>query len=140
MDSFGSTPSGSFSVNSSTRFRSSLMGRSPRFSRVFKTVLPGLFDAHALQAGPPKSAQPLKYFDADILRRRDALAEFRDLLVQVLMIERLDHLTLDERIEVGKIGNHSRSRIDRPRDSHFHDVIVAVPVRIVAFAVHAPVL
>jgi hypothetical protein len=51
------------------------------------------------------------------------------------MIERLDHCTLDECIEVGQVCDHSGGRVHRTRHGDFDDVVVAVPVRIIALAV-----
>src|SRR5579863_10683501 len=108
MDWGDSLLSGSVSVNSSTRFLSSLMGRSGKLSCVFKTVQSGFLDAHSLQPGPRKPAQAIENLDADIFRRRNNLAKFRNFFVQVLVVEGFDDFVFDKRVQVGQIRDHSR--------------------------------
>src|ERR1700688_2067449 len=98
MDTEDSAPPGSFSVNSSTRFLSSLMGRSGSLACVFKTVQSRFLDAHALQRGPGKPAQAIENFDANIFRGRNVLAKFRDFFVQILVVEGLNNFGFDKSV------------------------------------------
>src|SRR5579863_5319147 len=140
MDAGDSTPTGSVSVNSSTRFLSSLMGRSCRLSCVFKTVQSCFLDAHALQPGAGKPAQAVENLDANIFRGWNIFAKYIDFFIQVLVVEGFDDFAFDKRVEVGQIRDHACGAVHRPGKGDFHDVVVPVPVRIAAFAIDAPVL
>ena len=85
-------------------------------------------------------AQAIKNLDAQILRCRHALAKFGDLFIQIFMVERLDHFALNKRIEVAQICNHSGCWSDAARHRNFHNVVMPMPVRIVAFPEDALVL
>src|ERR1700693_5434093 len=137
MDSRDAAPPGSVSVNSSTRFLSSLMGRSGRLSCVFKTVQSSFLDAYALQPGAGKPAEAIENFDANIFLGWNILAKFRNFFVQILMVERFNDFAFDKSVKIIQVRDHSRGLIHRAGDGHFHDVVMAVSVRIVAFAVHA---
>src|ERR1017187_5364888 len=100
MDSEDFAPPGSASVNSSTRFLSSLMGRSGRFSRVFKTIQSCFLDSYTLQRGLGKPAQAIKNLDTNIFRGRNVLAKLRNFLVQVLMVEGFDDFAVDKSVKV----------------------------------------
>src|SRR5579864_201350 len=122
MDTEDSALSGSVSVNSSTRFLSSLMGRSGRLSCVFKTVQSCFLYANALQPGPWKPAQAMENLDANILRGRNAFAKFRDFFVQILVVKRFDNFAFDKSVQVGQVRDHSGGFVHRAGDGHFHDV------------------
>src|ERR1700683_3283527 len=98
MDSRHSAMPGSVNVNSSTRFLSSLMGRSGRLSCVFKTVQCCFLDAHALQPGPGEPAEAIENFNTNIFRSWNIYAKFIDLFVQVLVVERFDDFAFDKGI------------------------------------------
>src|SRR6266404_6908895 len=102
MDTEDSVPPGSVSVNSSTRFLSSLMVRSGRLTCIFKTVQSGLFHAYTLQPGAGKPAQAIEDFDANIFRGRNILAKLRDFFIQVLVVEGFDDFAFDKRVKVGQ--------------------------------------
>src|SRR5580693_2470278 len=116
MDADDFAPSGSFSVNSSTRFRSSLMGRSRSLSSVFKTVQPGLFNTNTLQRGPLKAFQTFENLDANIFRGRNILAKLRDFFVQVLVVEGFNDFAFNKGVEIGEVRDHSRGPIHRAGD------------------------
>ena len=56
------------------------------------------------------------------------------------MIEFVEHLLVDDPIQGYQVENHARSRIDRPRNSHFQQVIVPVAVWVVAFSIYTTIL
>src|SRR5216684_9048606 len=107
MDADDSAPPGSVSVNSSTRFLSSLMGRSGRRACIFKTVQSRFFNAHALQPSPGKKAQAVENLDTNIFRGRNAFAKFRDFFVQVFVVEWFNNFTVHKSIKIGQIRDHS---------------------------------
>ena len=86
---------------------------------IFKTVLARLFDSHALDAGVGKTGEALKNHTADILRGRHAFAKFRNLLVHVRVVERIENLLSHETIEIREIRNHARCRINRAGNTYF---------------------
>src|SRR5271170_4971123 len=96
IDSDFSTLTVSVSVNSSVCLDVSLMAAPDGFPRVFKTVQAGFFDAHALEFCIGKVAQTIENLDTQIFGGRHMLAKFRDLFVEIRVIERLDHGALDK--------------------------------------------
>ena len=56
------------------------------------------------------------------------------------MVEFLEHVALDEGIEIGEIRDHARGRVHVSRQADLHDVVVAVAVRIAAFPKDAAIL
>ena len=64
-------------------------------------------------------------------------AKLFDFLVQIFVIERLDHFAFHKRIEFAEIRDHAGRRIHRARHGHFHHVVVPVAIGIVALAVDA---
>ena len=86
-------------------------------------------------ASAGKLAQAIENLDAKIFGCRHMFAKFRNLFIQVFTIERFDHCALDECIEVGQVCDHSRGRVHRTRHGDFDDVVVAVPIGIIALAV-----
>jgi hypothetical protein len=60
--------------------------------------------------------------------------------VKVLYIKAFQDFTLDESIEIHQIAHHAGSFIYRAAYGCFKHVIVAVAMRIIAFAVGVPVL
>src|SRR5579863_5052352 len=123
METEESAPSGSVSVNSSTRFLSSLMGCSGRLSCIFKAVQSCFLDAHALQPGPGEPAQAVENFDANIFRGRDIFTKSRDFFIQVLVVERFDNFPFDKSIKISQVRNHPRCLVDRAGYGHFDDVV-----------------
>src|SRR5215467_8307879 len=83
-----------------------------RVSRVFEAVIPCFLDAHAFEFGMRKLLQTAEDFDAQILRRRNFLAESRDILIQRVMVEFLEHVAPDKGVQIGKVGDHAGGGID----------------------------
>src|ERR1700681_413574 len=104
---------------------------------VFETVPAGLFEANAYETRSGEPLQALKNLHAEILRRRHALAESLHVFIQVSMIEWLDNLAGHITVQVAKMRDHARGRINRPGNGHLHDVVVPMPVRVVALPVDA---
>src|SRR5215469_9882424 len=105
----------------------------------FKAVLARFFDADSLELCPRKILQPPEDFSSHILRCGHPISKFRNLLVQVLVIENFNYFLFDKRVQFAKIRNHSRRRFDRPGKRHFNHVVVPVSVWAVALAVETPV-
>src|SRR3984893_7162146 len=99
---------------------------------VFETVPASLFEANAYETRTGEPLQALKNLHAEILRRRHAIAESRHVFIQVSMIEWLDNLPGHVTVEIAKMSDHARSRINRPGNGYLHHVVVPVPVRVVA--------
>src|SRR5580700_6640654 len=102
---------------------------------VFEAVTASLLEANTYQPRPGEFLQALKNLHAEILRGRHTIAKGLHILIQVSMVEWLDNLPRDVTIEIGKIGDHARGRIDRPRHGDFHNVVVSVSIRVIALAV-----
>ena len=66
-----------------------------------------------------------------------SLLKFRHFFVQIFVIERLDHFALDKRIEIAEIRDHPVAGSTGPVTVTSSDVVVPVPVGIVALAVDA---
>src|SRR5437667_10088110 len=64
----------------------------------------------------------------------------RHVLVERLVIEIFEYLAFDEGVQIVKIRDHPRSRVDFSRYANFHDVIMAVAMGIVAFPKDAAIL
>ena len=57
-----------------------------------------------------------------------------------MMVEFFQHVTLDERVQIRDIGDHACRRIDLPRKADFQNVVMTVPVGIVAFSKNTVIL
>jgi hypothetical protein len=73
--------------------------------------------------------------DTENLRGRHLAAKLVE-GVEIGVIEAIKNLTPDTVVDVDEIANHSGLRIDLSAYGHFHKIIMAMTVRIVAFAVH----
>jgi hypothetical protein len=109
-------------------------------SCVFKAVIACFLDAHALELGMGKMLQAMKDFDTQIFRRGDLVAKHRHILVERAMIEFFEDMAFDKGVQIRKMGDHPRRRINSPGKAHFQDIVVAVPVRIVALPENAVIL
>ncbi len=49
------------------------------------------------------------------------------------MVEFVEHLAFDKCIQIHKIRDHARGRVNVSRQADFHDVVMTVAMRIVAF-------
>ena len=87
-----------------------------------------------------KMLQAMKDFDTQIFRRGDFVAKRRHILVERAMIEFFEDMAFDKGVQIREIGDHPRSRINSPGKAHFQDIVVAVPVRIVALPENAVIL
>src|SRR5438132_12237974 len=56
------------------------------------------------------------------------------------MIEFFEDMAFDKGVQIREIGDHPRSRINSPGKAHFQDIVVAVPVWIVALPENAVIL
>src|SRR6185437_2560541 len=79
------------------------------------------------------------YLGCEILRCRHKIAEALQ-RIQIRMIEAREHLTFRESIQISKVRDHARLRIDRARESELHRVIMPVAIGIVAFAERRAIL
>jgi metal-dependent hydrolase (beta-lactamase superfamily II) len=78
-------------------------------ARKLKTVVGGLFDAHAFQLRSWKALQPLEYLDAKIFRSGHGLAKRRHFFIERAMIERFQYLAFHKAIPVaGSISPETR--------------------------------
>src|SRR5579863_6322657 len=104
---------------------------------VFETVAASLFqpDTHQVRTG--ETLQALKNLHAEILRRWHTVAESLHVFIQVSMVEWLDNLPRHVTVQIAKMRDHARTRINRPGDGYLHNIIVAVSVRVVALPVDA---
>lgn len=66
--------------------------------------------------------------------------QFRNFVIQVTMIEARGYFVVENFLEFIEVKNHSGFRVGLAGDGDFQNVIVAVTVRIVAFAEDAAVL
>src|SRR5579863_8366369 len=86
--------------------------------------------------------RPLQYFedlDAQIFRSGHSFREFLQ-GIQILKVIAQEHFPLHALIEIDEIAYHSRALINWAADADFEPVIVAVSVRIIAFAIGSQVL
>src|SRR5579859_4222371 len=106
---------------------------------VFETVPASLFEADTYETRTGKLLQALKNLHAEILCRRHALAESLHVFIQVRMVEWLDNLPRHVTVQIAKMRDHARSRINRPRNGYLHHVVVPMPVGVVALAIDAQI-
>src|SRR3984893_7168770 len=71
-------------------------------------------DTHQTLTGEP--LQALKNFHAEILRRGHTIAESLHVFIQVRMVEWLDDLPRHVTVQIAKMRDHARARINRPGD------------------------
>src|SRR5437667_2015405 len=110
------------------------------FSGVLETVASGLFDPNALEPRLGELSQTRKNLHTEIFRGRHPFPERGNLLIQIPAVECLDHFALHEAIEVRQIRDHTGRRIHISGNAHLDHVVVAVPLRVVAFSVAAFIL
>ncbi len=104
-------------------------------ARVLEGIHHGLFESHSIQMRQWEAA--LQFFedlDGKIFRGGHKLAKFLH-GIQVLQVITREHFPFDDAVEIHQIADHARGLVDRAADGHLERVIVAVPVRVVAFAV-----
>jgi len=80
---------------------------------------------------------PLQYFedlDAEIFRGGHSLGEFFQ-RIQILEVVAREHFLFDETVEIDQIADHSGAGVEGAADADLEGVVVAVSVRVVAFAV-----
>ncbi len=85
--------------------------------------------------------QPAQYLlnpDREIFRGWNDGAEILK-LIQILMIEAVEHFAGDHRVQRGQIADHSGFRRDGAADRDLKKIIVAVSVGMVALAIGFPV-
>ncbi len=72
--------------------------------------------------------------NAKIFGGRNFVREFLQ-RIQILIIVAGEHFPFDETIQVAEVADHAGFHVDLPADGDLDGVVVAVAVRIVAFAV-----
>src|ERR1700674_2454119 len=82
----------SLSLSSSVFFRSLMLYSG--LSGIFKAIPACFFQSNAHQAGAGKCFQPVENFHAQIFGGGYLLLERRDILIQISVIKRLNHLEI----------------------------------------------
>jgi hypothetical protein len=106
---------------------------------VFKRIVAGFLDSDALELCAGESLEDSEYFYRKVFRGRHDVVEFVE-RVEIHVIEAIEEICLRERIEGAEVANHACSFVDRARDGDFDNVIVAVPVGVIALAEDGAVL
>src|SRR5690242_8405277 len=130
----------SFSLSSSVFFGRSVMSIPIPLARVLEAVPASLLQANPYQTRARKFSEALENLDAEIFRRRHAIAKNLHIFIQVLVIEWLDDLVPDVIVQIAEIRDHPRGGIYFPRYGHLHEIVVPVTIGIVALAINTLVL
>src|ERR1700758_1236473 len=104
---------------------------------VFETVTASLFQPDTHQTRTAEALQALKNFHAEILRRRHTIVESHHVFIQIRMVEWLNDLPRHVTVQIAKMRDHARARINRPGDGYLHDIVVSVPIRVVTLPIDA---
>src|SRR5258708_249535 len=80
--------------------------------RVLEAVVAGLLDADAFELRLGEGFQALENLNAQILCGGHFLAKSRDIFIERHVIEFLEHLAFDEGVQIGKIRDHARGRVN----------------------------
>src|SRR5262249_20261554 len=112
----------------------------------FKDVSDRLRDPHFFELRPfpwkhffPTSLQPAADFDAEVLGSRRDVCERRGILIEVAVIEGLEHLPLHESVKHTDITGPAGPIVYGAAGAHVENIVVAVAVWVVALAVDAAV-
>ena len=111
-----------------------------RCARVLEGIHHGLFESHPFKMRQSEAA--LQYFEdlnREIFRGGHKLVKFLH-RIQILQVIPREHFPFDDAVEIDQIADHARALVHRAADGHFERVIVAVPVRVVAFAIGGEIL
>ena len=102
-------------------------------------IIAGLLDAHAGEAGPGECRKDAVDLYGKVFRGRNQVAKnFQR--VQVGRIEPVEQVCSRERIQIAQVADHSGFRVDGAAERDLDDVVVPVPVRIVALAVDGAIV
>src|SRR2546429_5980893 len=102
-----------------------------------RPVFLGFIDAHPLQrALEEMGMQALPERQRQVFRRRDPVAEPRDIGIQVSMIDVLDDLVNHQVLQALQVHQIASGGADRSPDDHLENVIVAVQVHALAIKTH----
>src|SRR5580704_4696362 len=85
------------------------------------------------------ACQSLPDRNGQVFRGRNPGGEFGHFLVQKTVVHGVQHFAVQNFLQLLQINNEAGSRINLPLDRDFEGVVVAVAVRVVAFAEDAPV-
>ncbi len=83
--------------------------------------------------------QALPDCDRDVLGSGDLVQEFRDLFVEEAVVHGVEHFAVHDFFELFEIDDEAGARIDFAFHRDFKSVVVAVAVRVIAFAEDATV-
>jgi hypothetical protein len=78
--------------------------------------------------------------DDNILRRRNNSAQEIDFEIQIAVIDFVDDVLLDDFLDTSEVNDVARALVYRAADGDVEDVVMTVPIWIVALAEDAPVL
>src|SRR5690348_4827621 len=70
--------------------------------------------------------QAMKSGERDVLGGRDHAAHKVDVAVQVAMVDDVDELAAEDRVDVLEVDDHAALRVERSADRHLDDVVVSV--------------
>ena len=111
-----------------------------RATRVLETIIQSFFDAYLFKMSRVKTLlQNVEDDFGEVLGGRHQRCEIRQ-RVEILMVEAVEHGLPNCFIEIDQITHHPGIRTDLTADGHFERVVMAVPMRIVAFPVGGAVL
>src|SRR5579864_2490697 len=100
-----------------------------------------LIQPYAVQSGNIQlGLKPLPDGHRKIFCGRNAVPKFLYLFIQEPMVYCLDHLTVHDVLELFQVHHKAGALVNLSFDRHLERVIVAVAVRVIAFAEEAPVL
>ena len=106
---------------------------------VFKRVHHRLFQPHSFQMCLAEvSLQNVKNDGTKILRRRYGIGKFR-LHIQIFQVEFGYNVLMDTLVQFDEAADHAIF-IDLAANCNFEDVVVPMPVRVIALAVNRPAL
>jgi hypothetical protein len=107
--------------------------------RNLEKVVAGLFHPHTFQLRIPETGRyDAVNLPAEIFRCGHQMLKCSQ-LIQILVVKPVYDLTVHKSINVGQIHDHTRRRVYGPAEGDFHNIVVAVTVRMIAFAVNLPV-
>jgi hypothetical protein len=78
--------------------------------------------------------QDIENDDCEVFRSRNKILELC-FLIQILVIEWLEDVLTNDTVDVNEVADHPGRTIDLAADGDFNGVIMAMAIRIVAFAI-----
>ena len=106
---------------------------------VFERIVAGFFDADAGEFGTGKALEDAVHFYRKVFRGRDKSAEDVE-RIEVHEVKTVEQICLCECIELAEVADHAGDVVDGSGESDFDDVVMAVAVWVVAFAVGGAIL